>query len=132
MTLTGGVENSLLRLSSYAGFLTLLYGGALVPCRGFDLCWVLPMSMSSSSVGNSKFVGMWICFLSRDTPPDGRCASTTKPFPFDPHEGFGPHFVRVVAMLIHVEAAIVTVVSAASTGVAQLGVAFEARVTWYI
>ena len=78
VTLTGGVENSPLRLSLYAGFLTLLYGGALVPCRGFDFCWVLPMSMSSSSVGNSKFVGTWICFLSRDTPPDGRCASITK------------------------------------------------------
>ena len=55
----------------------------------------------------------------------------TEPFPFDPHEGFGPHFLRVVAMLVHVEAAIVTVVSAASTGVAYLGVAVKARVTWH-
>ena len=56
----------------------------------------------------------------------------TEPFPFDPQEGFGPRFVRVVAMLVHVEAAIVTVVSAASTGVAQLGVAVKAGVTWYL
>ena len=55
----------------------------------------------------------------------------TEPFTFDTHEGLGPHFLRVVAMLVHVEAAIVTVVSAASTGVAQLGVAVKARVTWY-
>ena len=47
----------------------------------------------------------------------------TEPFPFDPHGGFGPCVVRAVAMLVHVEAAIVTVVSAASTGVARLGVA---------
>ena len=53
-------------------------------------------------------------------------------FPFDPHGGFGPHVVRAVAMLVHVEAAIVTVVSAASAGVARLGVAVKARVTWYI
>ena len=56
----------------------------------------------------------------------------TEPFPFDPHEGFGPHFVRVVAMLVLVEAAIVTVVSAASTGVAQLGVAVKAGVMRYL
>ena len=36
----------------------------------------------------------------------------TEPFPFGTHGGFGPHFVRVVAMLVHVEAAIITVVSA--------------------
>ena len=53
----------------------------------------------------------------------------TEPFPFDPHEGFRLHFVRVVAMLVHVEMAIVTVVSAASTDVAQLGVAVKAGVT---
>ena len=56
----------------------------------------------------------------------------TEPFPFDPHEGFGPYVVRVVAMLVHVKAIIVTVVSAASAGVARLGVAVKARVTWYI
>ena len=56
----------------------------------------------------------------------------TEPFPFDPHEGFGPHFVRVVAMLVHMEAAIVTVVSAASTGVARLGVAVKAGVPRYL
>ena len=44
-------------------------------------------------------------------------------FLFDPHGGFGPHVVCAVAMLVHVEAAIVTVVAAASTGVAHLGVA---------
>ena len=56
----------------------------------------------------------------------------TEPFPFEPHKGFGPRFVRVVAMLVHVEAAIVTVVSAASTGVAQLGVAVKAGVMRYL
>ena len=56
----------------------------------------------------------------------------TEPFPFDSHGGFGPCEVRVVAMLVHVEAAIVTVVSAASAGVARLGVAVKAQVTWYI
>ena len=56
----------------------------------------------------------------------------TEPFPFDPHEGFRLHFVRVVAMLVHVEMAIVTVVSAASTGVAQLGVAVKAGVMMYL
>ena len=56
----------------------------------------------------------------------------TEPFPFDPHGGFGPCVVRAVAMLVHVEVAIVTVVSAASAGVARLGVAVKARVTWYI
>ena len=56
----------------------------------------------------------------------------TEPFPFDPHEGFGPCEVRVVAMLVHVESAIVPVVSAASTGVAQLGVAVKAGVMMYL
>ena len=53
----------------------------------------------------------------------------TEPFPFGTHGGFGPCEVRVVAMLVHVEPAIVTVVSAASAGVARLGVAVKARVT---
>ena len=56
----------------------------------------------------------------------------TEPFPFDTHGAFGPCEVRVVAMLVHVESAIVTVVSAASAGVARLGVAVKARVTWYL
>ena len=47
----------------------------------------------------------------------------TEPFLFDPHGGFGPHEVCAVAVLVHVEAAVVTVVAAASTGVAHLGVA---------
>ena len=47
----------------------------------------------------------------------------TEPFPFDLHGEFGPHVVFAVAMLVHVEAAIVIVVASASTGVAHLGVA---------
>ena len=53
----------------------------------------------------------------------------TEPSPFDTHGGFGPCEVRVVAMLVHVEPAIVTVVTAASAGVARLCVAVKARVT---
>ena len=45
----------------------------------------------------------------------------TEPSPFDTHGGVGPCEVRVVAMLVHMESAIVTVVSAASAGVARLG-----------
>ena len=47
----------------------------------------------------------------------------TELLPFDPHAGFGPYVVCAVATLVHVEAAVVTVVAAASTGVARLGVA---------
>ena len=47
----------------------------------------------------------------------------TEPFSFDLHGGFGPHVVCAVAMLVHVEPAVVTVVAAASTCVAHLGVA---------
>ena len=56
----------------------------------------------------------------------------TEPFPFVTHWGFGPCEVRVVAMLVHVESAFVTVVSAASAGVTRLGITVEARVTWYL
>ena len=56
----------------------------------------------------------------------------TEPLPFDTHGGFGPCEVRVVAMLVHVESAIVTVVATAPAGVTRLGVAVEARVTWYL
>ena len=47
----------------------------------------------------------------------------TKPFPFDHHGEFEPHEVCAFAVLVHVEAAVVTVVAAASTGVAHFGVA---------
>ena len=56
----------------------------------------------------------------------------TEPLPFVSHGGFGPREVRVVAMLVHVESAFVTVVSAASAGVTRLGITVEARVTWYL
>ena len=46
----------------------------------------------------------------------------TEPFPFDPHGGFGPHEVRAVAVLAHVEETFVTVVAAASTGARCFGV----------
>ena len=83
--------------------------------------------MSSSSVGNSKFDGTWIFFSHEILRPiedvhrlQNICDRVVL---FDPHGGFGPHVVCAVAMLVHVEAAIVTVVAAASTGVAHLGVA---------